>query len=938
MEVTPIRITRRWMAAGAACALLCGGIDCCPAQTSSSSAAERLEVFQWFSGLGFPDVKDGKFVRFAAGSSQVRGQPVEVSYRHGFLTDKNKKSWTILTLGLSSRTIEKAPGPPEVDATRWTCVPENFAAFAAATSHEPRGNYGPLDSEFDDKYSKTTRKFLIAWMCWRRGLEQPAAEWFDRATRSVKDTPDKNTPAHKLRRQVTAELAREDLQNAEIDLGNPEIGRDKVLERLIRLDGKYPGVPAAARAQKMAIVLKQMVREDREHALREKQDKPFAQRSRSGQVAELIFQLREQGGDGPWSMHSSIDIFAGNRRWRHKKTAAHNNQDLNAAKQLAEIGYDAVPQLVEALSDDRLSRALDVRHRLVMSKEESPYYVLTVGDCALRILERISGQTFWEARDEYISESPAGLATVRRAVDAWNLTLQRNLKLKGERDVLAEAIQAGDWKKIPLAERLVASYPESALPALASAAANSTETIAQSELVKLMGKVPGERTLPFLLTEVRKSRSLYVRVEIAWLLQDRGRREAFDAMLDEWKVAATKVGDPSLAEVAFFLGACRKLEAVHALAANLDKRPPDVRLAVLAAFTHRERMGGSGSSTRFFDVLFHRRWSSFDLETPVVTSNDTPLVGPVVDLLVSELDDTESLGDIEGDWNEKKFAHICIGDVAARALNQLDAARFPFDISADQARRAAARADIRNTWRNKHGLPPIVEPKPHEITAIPASTMDPLLDRLQKSSAADREVVTSEIERLGPGAVVEIFKRRDRLKANDPIRAVLDRTGRRLANTVVEVQFGNRSLKPDQKVADRLARLKSEPLDSARFQNLVVGLAKDLSKPARAFRLNVIRKGAASGIVLRLDLLDKPRTDAAINVRWPVPNDAPKDQPYAWYSGIKCHANGNSIFQVFGAAHEFPDSSLASMADDAFHVDLSQRLEIDIEANGMWRD
>ena len=212
------------------------------------------------------------------------------------------------------------------------------------------------------------------------------------------------------------------------------------------------------------------------------------------------------------------------------------------------------------------------------------------------------------------------------------------------------------------------------------------------------------------------------------------------------------------------------------------------------------------------------------------------------------------------------------------------------------------------------------------------------MDRLQKSSAADREVVTRAIEKLGPGAVVEIFKRRDHLKANDPIRAVLDRNGQRLANTIVEVQLAERSLQPDKKLAKSLARLKAEPLDSARFQNFVTSLTKGLSKPTRAFRLNVVRRGAASGGVLRLDLLDQPRADATINVRWPVPDGASKDQPYAWYSEMKCQVNGKSIFQTYGAAKEFHDSSLASMADDAFHVDLSQRLEIDIEAFGIWRD
>ena len=60
---------------------------------------------------------------------------------------------------------------------------------------------------------------------------------------------------------------------------------------------KFPGIETAFLAEEMARVLRQMVREDREYAKKEKLQKPFAQRPRKEQVAELIFQLRDQRGD-----------------------------------------------------------------------------------------------------------------------------------------------------------------------------------------------------------------------------------------------------------------------------------------------------------------------------------------------------------------------------------------------------------------------------------------------------------------------------------------------------------------------------------------------------------------------------------------------------------------------------------------------------------------
>jgi hypothetical protein len=888
------------------------------AQIERPVAAERVEAFQWFSSLGFPDVKDAKFVRFPAGDD-----------RHGFLLGETKEAWTVLGLRLDTKTIEKKSDSSQTSAAGRACIPEDFARFVEAASHDPGNHRGLLDPEFDYDTPIASRRFVIAWMCWRRGLERPAAEWFDRAAQSIKPTPGKSSQVPKLWQQVAAEFARKELTRTEIDLQDPDVSRDTVLERLIRLDGKYPGVAAANRAQTMALALKKMVREDREHAQQEKENKPFAQRTREAQIAELIFQLRDQGGQC-WSLHNSVDIFAGSR-WRR-------GEGPNPANQLVKIGYDAVPQLIEALANDRPSRALDVRSRLVMSTEESPYYLLTVGDCALRILERLSQQSFFERRDEYMSESPARIAAVREKAEAWNRTLQHDLKLKGEKGVLAEAIQKGDWKSIPLAERLVEQFPESSLRALATAAGNSQDSFTQSRFVELMGHVPGERTVPLLLDELRKSRSLYVRVEIAWTLLTRGRPEAVAAMLDEWKGSATKASlDPSLIEVAFFLGACRKLEAVRALAANLDKRPPEVRLAVAAAFARRENMGGSGSSRQFSHILFHRRFFSAS-EPPVVTRSDTALVGPVVDLLVSELDDTESLGGLEGTWDDKNFANLCVGDVAARALNQLDAQRFPFDISADPLNRDRSRAEIRNAWRKQHGFPTVPLPQIRTVVLIPAAIVTPLLDRLQSSRGAQRAAAESEIEKLGPGAVPEVLARHDALNVADPFRAALNRLGRRLAHIVTEVQIADGSLKPNAKMAVRLERLKGRPLDSASFQKFVFGLSDDLAKPSRGFRILLLRSSAASGVTLRLDLLDKPHADAAADGSTWTPLDVPKDRPYGWQSSMRGRAGDTSLFGVEGAGQTFDAWSLQMLADEAFRADLCRRLEVNIELIGRWRD
>ena len=65
------------------------------------------------------------------------------------------------------------------------------------------------------------------------------------------------------------------------------------------------------------------------------------------QIAELIFQLRDQHGGYRARSETARTFFQRNRFRRESGT------------RLFKIGYEAVPQLIEALSDERFSRTLD---------------------------------------------------------------------------------------------------------------------------------------------------------------------------------------------------------------------------------------------------------------------------------------------------------------------------------------------------------------------------------------------------------------------------------------------------------------------------------------------------------------------------------------------------------------------------------------------------
>lgn len=67
-----------------------------------SVEGDALSDFQWFSNLGFPDVKGCPFVRVATGQwSQSGDEPPQNHYLKGFLLATNGNVFTVLSLNLS---------------------------------------------------------------------------------------------------------------------------------------------------------------------------------------------------------------------------------------------------------------------------------------------------------------------------------------------------------------------------------------------------------------------------------------------------------------------------------------------------------------------------------------------------------------------------------------------------------------------------------------------------------------------------------------------------------------------------------------------------------------------------------------------------------------------------------------------------------------------
>jgi len=198
------------------------------------------------------------------------------------------------------------------------------------------------------------------------------------------DLEDQEKPIKTLQEKIADELARTEMWRAVVAFGDPQVPRPQLQERFDRIAKNFPKSEYHARASEISALLKQMIKEDEEHAALRKKGKPFDQLTRKEQIAELVFQLRDQPGE-QISQQGSCDIFM--TFSGVFKTSSGGNE--TPAHRLVEMGYDAVPQLVEVIEDKRFSRAVGFHRSFYFSHE-----VLRVGECAQTILEKIAGMSF----------------------------------------------------------------------------------------------------------------------------------------------------------------------------------------------------------------------------------------------------------------------------------------------------------------------------------------------------------------------------------------------------------------------------------------------------------------------------------------------------------------------------------------------------------------
>jgi hypothetical protein len=342
--------------------------------------SEARGDFQWFGTLGFPDVKGCPFVRVATGRwSQSGDEPPQNHYIKGFLLATNGDAFTVLGLDLLKATLtNSSSGIPDHERIGFEVLRLDAEALALRKAlQEPPGK-NEVWRRFGEQTSEQVEVFTLAWGCWRQGLETEAQLLYDLA-RTVPARRGGHNQEPTFRQSIEKDLGHTMMWRGILDFEDVSISRLQLLDEFEKILKDYPHSEHRDRAQKTAEVLKRMIAEDQVHKTVGSND--LVRLPVDDQVKELIFQLRDQNGH-QFSQPGWCDIF---EDWRGTtNTPAHR---------LVALGYAAVPQLIAALDSDTLSRSVGYHRNFYFS-----HTVLTVGDCASQILQRITGRSLLVGR------------------------------------------------------------------------------------------------------------------------------------------------------------------------------------------------------------------------------------------------------------------------------------------------------------------------------------------------------------------------------------------------------------------------------------------------------------------------------------------------------------------------------------------------------------
>ena len=574
------------------------------------------------------------------------------------------------------------------------------------------------------------------------------------------------------------------------------------------------------------------------------------------------------------------------------------------ADRLVEIGFEAVPYLIEAMLDDRLTYGVGYHRDFYFSHE-----VLRVGEAAQQVFEEISGiHLASEPVVRVFGADPAsfskddGRKSLQEAARKW----WRKFETKGERQFLIDEVSSGGESVSFLAAVLSAKYPADAPAALRAGLKNAKVEWSHYRLVYQVGIADFAGSEAVLRQVVGDNRFGMGTLAALEALRKRGAADALDlaiALLDaekSWKEGGWMDQMPAEDLIEFLLET-RDEKAARAILERLEKLPLDLRVDVV--------------------LVLHG----------VLNAKEKPAgatLAVIEEILARLLEDPRRRTGMSGGIGDFSYSDPRVCDLAAKTLRGGWGDRYAFDFEGPLKVRDQQCLAAANVWRTANGKELLASPE-REVKPLDAGEFAPLRERFNAmASAEDESAFVAALMEAGVAALPRMLE----LEAESAGRTkeLAGEAALLLSNRVERITILPEGLvyAPVQKWRDATL---GKPLDGEAVVALLSRFFKQADRngeKVRGIEFEASRAADLSGVEIRIRLVPKER-----------PGD-PLDQ---WNGSEDVTSGGEQIHRAGyggGLSKDDPDESkeLAAGVDKVVAADPRAPYEIRWKLVGWWHD
>jgi len=581
------------------------------------------------------------------------------------------------------------------------------------------------------------------------------------------------------------------------------VSRKWLLDRATYLAARFPKGPYGDAVKELSGTLSSMVAEDEHRSPLSKAQVDAL--PPAAQASELVWQLRNQGA-GSFAERGVVSFFPDNSpSWR-----------------LSQLGAPAVPALIEALSDQHLTRCAETWN---FDRVAYPPKVLRVCDAALQILKDISGREFGgvysmpRGNDEKVAE-------IKRQVLAWDA----QLNAVGEEKLLVQEVSKGGPTAYVSAQTLVRRFPQSAFLPVKSALEHTTNAGARQSLIASLENLHRPEVIPYAMSLMWEGDTLQTRLAGAQIVFHYSPETAARAMAWEWPAAAANNEEESgrswtTSNLFQFLVSSRSLAAIEVIRTSLPNLPVCAKGDVAMGITCASKAG----------------WQPRTLSDSERIAYDRKVEEILGDLLEDQSEDAGITTSLEG----LQARSPLISTLASHRLASLWPLKYKFHASYSTRETERNRELNLNIWRQSRGMALIPLSSGPAIPKVSMSVLKPGFDRVALGRGGEDEVVE-----FGLGSLAPLLSYAKHLGAQR--RTLVEPVSVKLANIVREVHL--RNFPPgSEAIAERLKALQGKSLTAEVYVSLLSEVVNSWhAVGGAAFRVE--RDADGTGIVVFADL------------------------------------------------------------------------------------